>query len=148
MTEKLNHNKPVLAISAVIASLALAGCSTTNKTVSNERSTCTAVGFGADRGGPGEIAMDVFAILKNGEVASDITGEVIAGNDTGEAVVNSVVFTDAGTFKLTFDPNSVAIQTSEVSISALVPGMSQLQECPDTTLHYDPSNGNTTPTYK
>ena|ERR1700691_2639102 len=148
MSELLNHKKPVAASLALIAGLALAGCSSANKTISNERSICTAVGFGADRGGPGEIDMDVFAILKDGEPAGDITGKVIAGNDTGEAITNSVVFTDAGEFKLSFDTSSKAIQTSTVSVSALIPGLSQLQECPDTTLHYDPSNGSVIPTYK
>ena len=152
MIEALRNKKNIaLSVAAAVGLAALAGCTSARSTPAPKKSEsiCIKVGFGSAKGGPGLLDMDVYPILKPGYVASNVTGEVISGNDTGVKIVdNSSVFAGSGEFPFSWDTNSVNMQSATVRVSAEVAGMPQLQACPDTTLHFNPTNFDISPTYK
>jgi hypothetical protein len=75
-----------------------------------------------------------------------ITGEVVRGNDKGATISTKLDdFPGAGEFAFTWNESSHKTQDATVSLSVESPGYAQLQQCPETTLHFDPNNFQVSP---
>ncbi len=148
MFEVINYKAVTASVAFAVGMAALTGCSS-GESSPKPTSDCIAVGFGSDKGGPGLIEVNVYPILKDQAVAARVSGEVIGGNDKGAAIRdNSAAFAGTGEFLFSWDDTTKAIQTAEVTVAAEVAGKAQLQICPVTTLHLDPTNLYLSPTYK
>lgn len=150
MIEVLKCNTATAGVAFAVGIAALTGCSSGESNAKlKPTSDCIAVGFGSNKGGPGLIEVNVYPILKDHVVAARVSGEVIGGNDKGVVIRdNSVAFAGTGEFLFSWDDTTKAIQTAEVTVAAEVAGKAQLQICPVTTLHLDPTNLYLSPTYK
>lgn len=136
--ERFNRSIAVGLI-GLAGATALGGCSSSTKTASSKGSLCTGVEFLSGKGVPGDIEMFVYPVLKDEKAPNVVTGKVVSGSGKGATIYNSVTFANAGTFDFKYNDTILASQTSTVEISAQVTGESQLQECPVTTLHFDPT---------
>jgi hypothetical protein len=150
---KLSYENPrrVAAVSLALFAGALPFSATANARGINKSSLCKSVEFDAPHGGPGLAEVEVFPIVKNNMFAEGtVQGKVIKGNDKGAIIHNSTDSQDigiAGEFTLTWDESSHKTQEATIAVSVEVPGRSQLQECPDTTLHFNPNTGHVSPAY-
>lgn len=151
MIERFGYRRAVTAGVIVATGVAaLFGCTASESgTKATNGSECIAVGFGSDKGGPGLIGVNVYPILRDDAVATEVSGKVISGNDKGAIIKdNSAVFAGSGEFLFSWDGTTQTIQTSKVAVAAEIAGRAQLQECPETTLRFDPTTYSLSPTYK
>jgi hypothetical protein len=148
---RISHETPrrLATLSLILFGGSLPLAAIANASTVKKNSACEGIEFSAPKGGPGLAEVEVFPITKNGLPAEDtISGKVIKGNDKGAIISNSTYPTDigkAGEFVLTWNESSHKIQEATVSLSVEVSGHSQLQECPDTTLHLNPGNLHVSP---
>lgn len=137
------RNLAVLPLALFAGSLPLSAAASAHNIKAS--SVCKGIEFAAPKGGPGIIDVEVFPVTRGHVVASLVMGKVIKGNDKGALISSSTNFPGAGEFSLTWDETSHKTQNATVSLSLEVPGHAQLQECPDTTLHFDPNSFHISP---
>ena len=100
---------------------------------------CTGLEFASPKGGPGEIKMNVYPTFNRnfGDARPlTVTGEVVGGNDKGNAV--STNGSGSGEFTFSWDTESTAVQSSAVDVNVQFEGF-QLT-CPETTVYFNPTN--------
>ncbi|HEY1644858.1 MAG TPA: hypothetical protein VGF75_00545 [Candidatus Saccharimonadales bacterium] len=83
-------------------------------------------------------------ISHNNNSVNAVYGKVLSGNDKGEPV-RQAYEPDEGEFTMSYDPAATAVQVSKLAVSVLIPGHSELQACPDTTVTLNTTTGAVTP---
>jgi hypothetical protein len=111
-------------------------------------SICKGLEVDTQKGGPGVIEMDVIPTFNKAGIDEYMKGSVIRGNDKGENFTDVNNLPGESEFEFTWNTNdSRRTQAAKIAASIVVPGLAELQRCPDTTIHYNPSTGYYSPAF-